>query len=258
MFPILLKIGPFTFYTYGLLVATGFLVGVALLTYQANKEGVDPQKAMDLSFYVLVAAILGSRLLYVIVNYEVFIENPLGVFKIWEGGLVFYGGFIGAALAGFWYVKKEKLDTWQMADLAAPAIALGHAVGRWGCLASGSCYGKPTSSWLGITFTDVHAIAPLGIPLFPSQIFESIVEFSIFLILIAVRPHKKFKGQLFVMWMMLYAAGRFTLEFFRGDDRGFIIQDVLSTSQGVAVVVFAVGLYLLRHLARSGLSRAGR
>ncbi|MFQ5432283.1 MAG: prolipoprotein diacylglyceryl transferase [Nitrospinota bacterium] len=258
MFPILLKVGPFTFYTYGLLVATGFLAGVALITYQAKKEGVDPQKAMDLSFYALAAAILGSRILYIIVNYDVFIESPLRVFKIWEGGLVFYGGFIGAALAGFWYVRKEKLDTWHMADLAAPSIALGHAIGRWGCLASGSCYGKPTSSWFGITFTDVHAIAPLGIPLFPSQIVESIMEFSIFLLLIAVRPHRKFKGQLFIMWLLLYAVGRFILEFFRGDDRGFIIPNVLSTSQGVAVVVFVAGLFLLRRLARAGPASAGR
>lgn len=252
MFPILFKIGPFTLHTYGLLVATGFLVGVALMAYQAKKEDVDPDAVMDFSFYVLVAAVVGSRLLYVLVNYDDYINQPLGVFKIWEGGLVFYGGFLGAALAGFWYVKKEKLDTWKMADLAAPSIALGHAIGRWGCFSSGSCYGRPTDSWLGITFTDPNAIAPLGVSLYPTQIFGSIMEFSIFLILISVRPHIKFKGQLFIMWMMLYAAGRFVIEFFRGDPRGFIIPETASTSQGIAVAVFAVGLFMLVRLSRAG------
>jgi phosphatidylglycerol:prolipoprotein diacylglycerol transferase len=252
MFPILFKIGPITLHTYGLLVATGFLVGAMLMAYQAKKEGVDPQKALDLSFYVLIAAIAGSRILYVIVNYDDYINRPLDIFKIWEGGLVFYGGFIGAALFGFWYVKKEKLDSWHMADLAAPSIALGHAIGRWGCFASGSCYGRPTDSWLGVTFTNINSIAPLGVPLYPTQIFGSIMEFSIFLILIAVRPYQKFKGQLFIMWMMLYAAGRFVLEFFRGDDRGFIIPETASTSQGIAVGVFAVSLFLLVRFIRSG------
>ena len=252
MFPILFKIGPFTLHTYGLLVATGFLAGVALMAYQAKKEDVDPDAVMDFSFYVLVAAIVGSRLLYVLVNYDDYITQPLGVFKIWEGGLVFYGGFLGAAIAGFWYVKKAKLDRWKMADLAAPSIALGHAIGRWGCYASGSCYGRPTDSWLGVTFTDINSIAPLGVSLYPTQIFESIMEFSIFLILISVRPKIKFKGQLFIMWMTLYAAGRFIMEFFRGDPRGFIIPDTVSTSQGIAVAVFTVGLFLLTRLTRAG------
>lgn len=241
MFPVLIQIGPVTLYTYGLLVGAAFLTGISLAYSRAQKEGIAPDDALDFGFYIVIGAIIGSRALYVVISYDYFMENPLQVFSIWNGGLVFYGGFIGAAISGFLFVKKRKLDPWKMADLAAPSIALGHAIGRFGCLAAGSCYGKPTDSWLGITFTDPLAIAPLGISLYPTQIFDSINELLIFFILIAVRPKKMFDGQLFLLWIMLYAVGRFIVEIYRGDDiRGFIIQDAISVSQGLAIVVFAV------------------
>ncbi|MDH5542530.1 MAG: prolipoprotein diacylglyceryl transferase [Nitrospinota bacterium] len=250
MFPVLLKIGPVTLYSYGLMIATAFLVGALLISKRAEIEGEDPQKALDLAFYCIVAALIGSRLLYVIVEWESYISRPLNVFKVWEGGLVFYGGFIGAALTGFWFVRKEKLHPWKMADLAAPSIALGHSIGRLGCLFAGCCYGGPTDSWIGITFTDPMAIAPKGIALYPTQLFESFVEFSIFLVLIAVRPHKKFHGQLFLMWMFLYALGRFIVEFFRGDDRGAFMFG-FSPSQSIAIAVFLLAGILLTKLLSS-------
>lgn len=245
MFPVLFKIGPITLYTYGLMIATGFLVAILLMMRQAAKEGESPELLMDMAFYAIIAAIVGSRVLYVIVNYQVYLANPINAFKLWEGGLVFYGGFIGAALTGFWYVKKHNLEPWKIADIAAPSIALGHSIGRWGCVAAGCCWGRPTDSWVGIIFTNPLAMAPNDIALYPTQLFSSLNELIIFFILIAVRPYKKFQGQLFLMWMMLYSVGRFIIEFFRGDPRGYIIPDTASTSQGIAVFTFAFSAFLI-------------
>ncbi|MEE8483067.1 MAG: prolipoprotein diacylglyceryl transferase [Nitrospinota bacterium] len=251
MYPVLIKIGPFTLYTYGLLVATGMLVAIAYSYYRSKKEGMDGEVVLDLCFWVVVGAIAGSRVLYIVVNYRDFLGSPLDIFKIWKGGLVFYGGFIGAVVFGIWYTSKHKMPVWKTADLLAPGVALGHSIGRWGCLASGSCFGRPTESWMGITFLNPLAIAPLGVKLFPTQIFDSINELTIFFILITVRPYKKFDGQIVLMWAMLYAAGRFVIEFYRGDpQRGYIIPGTLSTSQGIAAAVFIVSLFLLLRFLR--------
>ncbi|GMT42749.1 MAG: prolipoprotein diacylglyceryl transferase [bacterium] len=251
MFPILIELGPVTLYTYGLLAATGLLTGIAYMAHLAKKEGIGSQIVFDLGFILVLSGIVGSRLLYVIVNYHEYLAHPFRVLKIWEGGLVFYGGLVGALAGGYRYVKKQNLKPWQMADLAAPAIALGHTVGRLGCFAAGCCYGKPTDSWIGVTFTNVDTIAPRGIPIYPTQLFESLMEFSFFLILTYMRPYKKFQGQIFLMWLMFYAVGRSIVEFYRGDPRGYIIGDAVSTSQGVAVVVFFISLILYLRFLRS-------
>jgi len=248
MLPVLFQIGPVTIYTYGLMAATGFIVASLLLSRRARIEGEDPQLALDLAFYLVVSALIGSRILYVIIEYRQYVHNPLGIFKIWEGGLVFYGGFIAAALTGFWFVKKHNLHPGKFADLAAPSIAIGHAFGRVGCLGAGCCYGKVTDSPIGIVFTDPKALAPLNVPLYPTQIFSSLNELFIFLILITVRPRKKFHGQLFLLWMMLYAVGRFIIEIYRGDPRGQI--GPLSTSQAVAIAAFLIAGGLMARLLR--------
>jgi phosphatidylglycerol:prolipoprotein diacylglycerol transferase len=244
MLPVLIKIGPVTLYTYGLMMALAMLTAAYYVQRRAGIEGEDPEKALDLAFYCLIAALVGSRALYIIVEYKQYIADPLAIFKIWEGGLVFYGGFIAAALTGFWFVNKHKIKPWKMADIAAPALALGHGIGRLGCLFAGCCYGKPTDSWLGITFTNPLALAPKGIPLYPTQIFSSLNELTIFVILILVRPYKKFDGQLFLMWMGLYATGRFIIEFYRGDRRGVSVGE-LSTSQGIAIAVAVTAAVVL-------------
>jgi phosphatidylglycerol:prolipoprotein diacylglycerol transferase len=247
MLPVLIKIGPVTLYTYGLMMALAMITTAYYVQRRAGIEGEDPEKALDLVFYCIIAALVGSRALYIIVEHEQYISNPLAVFKIWEGGLVFYGGFIAAALTGFWFVNKHKIKAWKMADIAAPGLALGHGIGRFGCLFAGCCYGKPTDSWIGITFTNELALAPKGIPLYPTQIFSSLNELTIFVILILVRPYKKFDGQLFLMWMGLYAAGRFVIEFYRGDRRGVSVGD-LSTSQGIAIAVAITAAVVLATL----------
>ncbi|MBI5178252.1 MAG: prolipoprotein diacylglyceryl transferase [Nitrospinae bacterium] len=247
MLPVLFKVGPLTLHTYGLLAAVGLFTGVFLAARRAGHEGVDKDIVADLGFYLVLAAIIGSRLLYVVVEYKTYLAEPLRIFKIWEGGLVFFGGVMAAVPTGWWFVRKHNLDFWKMADIFAPYLALAHAIGRLGCLAAGCCYGRPTDAWFGVVFTNPDSLAPLGVPLIPTQVFDSLNEFSIFLILIAVRPYKKFQGQLLVMWLMLYSVGRFFIEIYRGDPRGWLIEGALSTSQFIAILTFiAAGVYFLK------------
>ena len=137
MYPILLKIGEFTLHTYGLLLAVGFFLAVMLTLREARRVGLDPQVMMDLNFYVLLAALIGSRVFYVFPSWEEFRDNPVDIVRFWRGGLVFYGGLIFAFLTGLWYVRKHHLNFRQLADIVAPAIPLGQAVGRLGCFSAG-------------------------------------------------------------------------------------------------------------------------
>ena len=137
MYPILLKIGEFTLHTYGFLLAVGFFLAVMLTLREARRVGLDPQVMMDLNFYVLLAALIGSRVFYVITSWEEFRGNPVDIIRFWRGGLVFYGGLIFAFLAGLWYVRKHHLNFRRLADIVAPAIPLGQAIGRLGCFSAG-------------------------------------------------------------------------------------------------------------------------
>ena len=250
MHPELFKIGPLTVHTYGVLVAAGFLLGVYLAVRQAKKEGIPPNKIVDLGFYILLSALVGSRLFYVMINAGHYIKNPLDIFKVWEGGLVFYGGILFTVPTVLWYVKKNALSVWSTADLFAPSLAIGHAIGRIGCFYSGCCYGKPADGlpW-AVTFTDPQCLALIGVPLHPTQLYESIGEFTIFLVLITLRKRKSFNGQLFVTYVILYSVLRFIVEFFRGDvARGFFTPQI-SFSQGVSVLMFltaVAGFIVLR------------
>lgn len=254
MYPILVKIPLFglfgldsiPIYSYGVMVASGFLIGSWYVGRQARLQGEDPAKAMDLVFYILIAAILGSRVFHVLIaEREQFFKNPLTLFKIWQGGLVFYGGLIFSLLTAVWFFKKYRLPAWKYSDFFAPAIALGHALGRQGCFLTGCCHGKPLlyATWYSVTFPLNSSLAPGGIPLYPTQLMESLAEFSIFLFLNWKLKRKKFDGQIICLYLMIYAGARFLIEFLRGDsDRGFLFGTEISTSQGIAVILFAIGM----------------
>ena len=243
MHPILFRLGPLTVHTYGVLVAAGFLVGIVFAVRQAKKEGIPSDKITDLAFYIILAAIIGSRLLFIFVNAGYYISNPLGVFKIWEGGLVFYGGVLLAVPTAVWYVTSNRLGLWNIADILAPSIAIGHAFGRLGCFAAGCCYGKAAASlpW-AVVFTDPNCLAPTNIAMHPTQLYESAGEFVNFLVLISLGKHRTFSGEIFMSYLVLYSILRFTVEFFRGDvERGFILPN-LSVSQGISLAVFLTGI----------------
>jgi phosphatidylglycerol:prolipoprotein diacylglycerol transferase len=241
--PILIRIGPLIIHTYGFLIAVGFLIGLMLAILQAKKEGIASDKIIDLSFYILLAAIIGSRLLFILINLGYYINNPMDIFKIWEGGLVFYGGLMLAIPAAVLYVKKNGLSVWKTADIFAPSMAIGHVFGRLGCFSAGCCYGKAAASlpW-AVIFTNPVCLAPTNVPLHPTQLYEAAGEFFNFLILLTLRKHRSFNGQLFITYILLYSVLRFIVEFFRGDvGRGFIAP-YLSVSQGISILMFLVGV----------------
>ena len=253
MYPILIEFGFFKIFTYGLLVATGFLVAILLASSRAEKEGLDSQKVLDLCFYVMVSALLGARLLYVIVEYRYFLDSPLEIFKFWKGGLVFYGGLILGVLISLWYLKRNQMPMWKTADLLAPSIALGQLIGRWGCFFAGCCYGKKTDVTWGIIFADPRSLAPLEISLHPTQVYLSLNAVFIFIFLMWLSKRKVFDGQILWSYGILYSIGRFLIEYFRGDDRGFPVEQVLSTSQFVGVFVFSFSAFMLLTLYRKSL-----
>ncbi len=237
MHPVLIRIGPLSVHTYGVLVAAGFLLGLALAARQGRKEGIPPERIIDIGFYVLLSAIVGSRLLFVIVHAGYYLKHPLDVLKVWQGGLVFYGGLCLAVPVALWYIRKHSLDRGMLMDIFAPSIAVGHAIGRLGCLSAGCCYGKPAGVPWAVTFIDPECLAMKGVPLHPTQLYEALGEFLIFCILIVLRKHQSFKGQLLWTYVVFYSFLRFTVEFFRGDAaRGYIVGGI-SVSQGISVAI---------------------
>ncbi len=250
MHPILLKIGSLTLYTYGLFVGLGFLTAVLVSGRRGKKYNIKPEQMSDLFFIILISAITGARLLYVVINFSDFSGHLIDIFKIWNGGLVFYGGFIAALAAALVYIKKTNLLMWQTGDIIAPGIALGHAIGRLGCFSAGCCYGRQCRLPWAVTFTDPHCLAPLGVPLQPTQLYSVLSNFTIFLILLWIDKKKKFDGMVFWCYILLYGLFRSFIEIFRGDPRGhFLFFNFLSVSQGIGLIMAIAAVFMLYRLS---------
>ena len=248
MHPVLFRIGDgLAIHTYGFFVAMGVLAGIFFAKHEAKRLGLDFEKVVDMCFYVIIAAIVGSRLFYVFINMDFFMAAPLEVFKIWTGGLVFYGGFIGAALVVVIYIKIYHLPLGKICDIGALSLPLGHALGRIGCFFAGCCYGKTCQLPWAITFHNPDSLAPLNIPLHPTQLYSSASNLIIFLILLFCRPHKSYDGQLFWMYIILYGINRSIIEIFRGDFRGGEVFGIFSISQtiGLSSALFAVVMLVI-------------
>jgi phosphatidylglycerol:prolipoprotein diacylglycerol transferase len=256
MFPLLFEIplfGGIKVYTYGVLVALGFVAGIWWAVRAGKLARIKPDFVLDLSFYIIVAALVGSRLLYIAIDWQRYAERPLDVLKIWEGGLVFYGGLIGAMAVSLYYIRKHRQSFLKVADVFMPGVALGHGIGRLGCFMAGCCYGRPAdpNAWWAVAFPqNPFSLAPAGVPLVPSQILEAAAEFAIFIVLVAVRRRKGFDGQIFLLYLVLYSVSRSVLETFRGDSvRGYLIPEILSTSQFISIglVILAAIVYYSLH-----------
>ena len=251
MHPVLINIGSFNLYTYGLFAALGFITAIWVSQKNAAVHGIGPETITDIFFVILISAVLGARLLYIVINFDVYKDNWLDILKIWNGGLVFFGGFFGAIAASFIYLKIKKFNTWKTADILAPGIALGHAVGRLGCFFAGCCYGKICDLPFAVKFTNPESLAPLGVYLHPTQIYSVLSNFILFFILMGILKKKKFNGLVFLSYIMFYALFRSIVEFFRGDFRGNFIFDFISMSQGIAGMVFLICLILIIKQSRS-------
>jgi len=250
MCPVLFRLGGLTIYAYGFFLALGFAAGAAFAILVARREGIPLERIIDLFFYTVFSAIVGSRLLFVLINFDFYLKNPLHVFRIWEGGLVFYGGLVLAAGVSIAYLWRRRLPLWETADLFAPSVALGLFFGRIGCFFAGCCYGKETDLPWAVTFTDPNSLARLNIPLHPTQLYDAANGLAIFLFLMWMRRRKAFDGEIFWLFVILYSVTRFLIEMLRGDPRGFLLDSLLSTSQAVGVVLALVSLFMLFYLKR--------
>ncbi|MBU0545336.1 MAG: prolipoprotein diacylglyceryl transferase [Proteobacteria bacterium] len=250
MFPVLLKIGPISIFTYGFFIAIGFLAGIFLATKEAKRLGADPEKIMDLCFYILIAAIFGSRLFYVVTSPEIFLKDPVEILKVWNGGLVFYGGFIAALITGIIYLRAKNIPVWKTADIMAPSVALAHFFGRIGCFFAGCCYGKYCDLPWAVTFNHTDSLAPTGIPLHPTQLYSALNNLAIFFLLWFFRKRKKYDGQIFWMYVLLYGITRPVIETFRADFRGDYIFGNLSVSQVIGGGMAVLSVVMLLILSR--------
>jgi phosphatidylglycerol:prolipoprotein diacylglycerol transferase len=251
MHPILFEVGTWPVYSYGVLLAVAYLTALQLAVVRARRIGVDGSKIMDLGIYLIIAALVGAKAMLIAVDFKYFIAQPREMLSLVRAGGVFYGGLIAALLVAVWLVRRYQLALWTTADLFAPGIALGHVIGRFGCLMAGCCYGRPTSVPWAITFTNPEAAAnvgtPLGVPLHPTQLYDAGAELAILLLLLFTeRRGRTFAGRTFWLYVLLYGVSRFIIEFFRGDDRGMILG--VSTSQFVSLVAVPVAILMLVRL----------
>lgn len=250
MYPILFRLGGLTIYGYGFFLGLGFVVGVVLAALRAQKAGVAFERIVDLFFYSVLSAVLGSRILFVLINFDLYREEPIRILKIWEGGLVFYGGLLLAAGVSIWYLRHHRMPIWKLADLFSPPIALGLVFGRIGCFFAGCCYGKETTLPWGMVFKNPDSLARLNVPLHPAQLYDAANGLAIFLFLSWKERRKAFDGQIFWLFLFLYSVTRFFVEMVRGDPRGFLFQDLLSTSQGIGISLALLSLFVLSYLKK--------
>ena len=247
------SLGPFTIYTYGVLLAAAYLGGLQLAMRRARQRGLEQTRVLDLGIYIIISALVGAKLLLVVIDFRSFANDPRALLDLLRSGGVFYGGLIVAVTVALLYIRRVGLPLWTTCDVFAPGIAFGHVVGRLGCFFAGCCYGKPTSVPWAITFTNPAAAAnvgtPLNIPLHPTQLYEAGAEALILILLLATEGRgRRFAGRTFWLYMLLYAMSRYIIEIFRGDPRGTVL--IFSTSQFVSVILIPLALAMLIYLGR--------
>lgn len=253
MHPILFEIGGFPVYTYGVLLAAAYLLGLQFALMRARTRGLDPNRVMDLGIWVIVSALVGAKALLLIVDFDTFRDRPSELWTLLRSGGVFYGGLIAAVAVALWYLRVHRMPMWTVTDVFAPGIALGHVIGRMGCLFAGCCFGRRTDVPWAITFTDRYAAenvgTPLNVALHPTQLYEAGAELLILgFLLLLERRGRSFPGRTFWSYMLFYGVSRFVIEFYRGDSRGMI--GALSTSQFVSLVIVPLSIIMLFFLSR--------
>jgi phosphatidylglycerol:prolipoprotein diacylglycerol transferase len=254
--PILFQHGTFAIHAYGVMMALAFLAGLWTATRRARRVSIPAERIADVTLWLMVGAILGARIVYVTTYWkQEFADQPFTeVFMIQHGGLVYYGGLIGAVVAGMIAIHRLKLPLWKTADVFAPSIALGSVFGRIGCLLNGCCYGRTCDLPWAITFTNPQAAqysnTPLGVPLHPTQVYDALLNLLLYFFLAWLFRRKKFDGQIFATYLILYAVFRSCVEYFRGDYPGDHIHAGLTSAQLVSVPIFIAGLALAAVLSR--------
>lgn len=254
MYPLLFELGPVSIYSYGVLLATAYIVGLQFALRRADRAGLNGQRVMDLGIFVIISALVGAKLMLFLLDIDRFTSDPAQLMVLLKSGGVFYGGLLLAVPVAWWYIRRHGLPLWTTCDLFAPGIALGHGIGRMGCLLAGCCYGSPTDVPWAITFTSTLAAAnvgtPLEIALHPTQIYEAVAELLVLAaLLFGERRWRRFPGRTFWTYLLLYPTARIIIEFYRGDPRGMLF-DTISTSQVLSGLIVPISIVMLILLGR--------
>jgi len=235
MRPILVQLGPLPIYSWGFMVAIGFIAGLFVATWEAKRVGVAPEKIMDLSLFLLIAGLIFGRLVYILFDLEPFLKHPLNILVFQSGGLAIHGSILGGVLVGYWFSRRYKISFGKLADIVAPALILGQAIGRIGCFLNGDSYGKVTNVAWAVQFPGL-----IG-PRHPTQLYEAGINFLIFLIVWSWRGKKRFDGHLFLIYLILYSTGRFFVEIFRESQ---VIAGPITYAQAASIAII-LGSYLV-------------
>jgi len=227
-----------TIYSYATLIALGSLVAGLYTKWRAKKD-LGISNISNTFFYgIFIAGFVGGKLFYYLQDPILYIKNPSLMSDNFSGGFVFYGSFVVIIPYIIWYLKKHQIPVLPMLDIFAITTTIVHSIGRLGCFAAGCCFGSPTDTGFGLIFPTTHSTA-----VHPTQLYEVVLLVSIMLLLLVIKKHQQFKGQVFLVYLMLYAFGRGLLELFRGDERGFIIDNLLSHSQFIALCLISASAY---------------
>lgn len=261
MFPVLLRLGPVTIHTYGLMMAIGVALGLWFLYEQSKKRGLTAAQVVDAGFYTILISLLGAKLVLFVGNFSYYTRYPGELLSLARSGGVFQGGLAFGVVFALWYFKRKRIPTWEVADIAGPALALGHGFGRIGCFMAGCCYGRACETAVGVKFTSGVAHQLTGIPLneaiHPVQLYESALNFLNFFVLFLILRRKKFGGEVFSLYIIDYSLIRYFTEFYRGDhpDRAFLVKASspylsFSLPQLFCVLGLACGLLLFVFLKK--------
>lgn len=299
MNPVWFTIGGYPVHLYAVMIAVGFVVGIWLAARRGERDGIDRDLMLDLCWWMLVAGLVGARIAFIVVNWEHYyypcvdfeyynaelatlsrdiLSAPdcTRLLRFWNGGLVFYGGVIGSMVTMVWFLRREKVPILPVADAIIPSLALGQFFGRAGCFFAGCCWGKPTDAAWSLTFPEgsmawadhvnagiVPELATHSHAVYATQLYDSFGGLMLFGVLVWLQRRKRFHGQVFITWLLIYPLMRSTIEMFRGDgERGFIFELVseplnqalglptgsvtfLSTSQFISLGIFFVAAWLL-------------
>lgn len=255
MHPILFHLGPISVPTYGFMMAVGVAFGFWFLYVQSKKRGLDAAKIVDAGFYTILISLAGAKLILLAGNFSYYRQYPGELLSLARSGGVFQGGLAFGVIFALWYFHRRHIPTWKVADIIGPALALGHGFGRIGCFMAGCCYGRVCLSPLAVRFHSQYAHnltgIPLGVPLYPVQLFESVLNFLNFFALFFILRRKKFDGQVFSLYLVFYSVIRIFTEFFRGDhpETTYLVRGSspflsLTLPQLAALVGIVAGLFL--------------
>ncbi|MBU0677032.1 MAG: prolipoprotein diacylglyceryl transferase [Verrucomicrobia bacterium] len=244
MHPICLEIGGKAVHWYGVMVSLAFLAAIIHWSLRADRDGFPKGFGLEMGFWMMVCGITGGRIAYVIAHGSYFRANLSAVLRFDQGGMIFYGGLIGACFAVIILCRTRKQSVWAAGDVAVSGLPLGHAIGRLGCFLNGCCFGKPTGLPWGVHYPDHTnaAIKSAGAAVHPVQLYEFALNILLYVVILSVYGRRKRSGEIIVLYLLTYPVGRFMMEFIRGDERAMV--GSLTVAQGVSVALFLFGVLL--------------